>query len=83
MIVGYLAAILFIIFLCVGIYLFGYASRRADALYVTTLEVIIATFLLIPIIIISDKISFVELFTIPSKANWCWLGAAGICGFLG
>ncbi len=82
MLVGYIAAISFNICLCAGIFLFGYASRKASALYVTTLEVISATIFLLPIIIISDKISFNELFTRPSKENWLWLGAAGIFGFI-
>ena len=80
---GYIAAILFIICVCAGIYLFGYAARKADALFITTLEVVIAIVLLLPIIMVSDRISFFELFTKPHKENWLWLGGAGIFGFIG
>jgi hypothetical protein len=63
MLIAYLATLLFIICLTTGIYLFGYAARRATALYVTALEILFGNLLIIPIILLEDGISFSELFT--------------------
>ncbi len=79
----FFAALLFIISLTAGIYLFGYAARRADALYVTALEIVLGSILIIPIVLLSDGLHFSELFTKPQKENWLWLGAAGIFSFIG
>lgn len=78
-----LASFFFLICLTAGIYLFGYAARRADALFVTALEIILGCIFLIPVILFADNIGFQELFTKPQKENWLWLGAAGIFGFIG
>ncbi|MEJ7675003.1 MAG: hypothetical protein WKF59_20460 [Chitinophagaceae bacterium] len=83
MVFGYAASFLFIVCLCIGIYLFGYAARKADALYVISLEVILGCLLLTPLILLTDKISFLELFTKPEKEEWLWLSLAGILVFIG
>lgn len=83
MVLPYLASLLFIICLTAGIYLFGYTGRKANALYVTALEIILGSILLIPVVLFSEGLHFSELFTKPQKENWLWLGAAGIFGFIG
>jgi drug/metabolite transporter (DMT)-like permease len=83
MLAGYLLSFVFVVLLAAGIFLFGYASRRASTLYVVALEVILGWVLITPVILFTDVLSFSELFTKPSKENWLWLGAAAIVGFIG
>lgn len=83
MLTGYLASILYILLLATGIYLFGYAARRANALYVTFLEIVSACFIVTLIVLFIDRLSVADLFFKPSKENWLWLGAASVTGFVG
>lgn len=78
-----LASLLFLICLSAGIYFYGYAARKAAALYVVALEIICGCIVIIPIIFFLDGLNFSELFTKPQKENWLWLGAASLFGFIG
>ncbi len=79
----FFASLLFLICLTAGIYFYGYAARKASALYVVALEIICGTIVIIPIVLFLDGLSFSELFTKPQKENWLWLGAAAVFGFIG
>ena len=83
MLSGYIAAIVFLFCLTGGIYCFGYAARRTNAFWVAQLEVI-AGFLIVTIILLTtEKISVRNLVMKPGMQQWCWLGMAGITGYIG
>ncbi len=78
-----LSSFAFIVCLMAGIYFFGYAARRASALFVTALEIVFGSIILIPIVLLSEELSVAELITKPAKQQWLWLGAASYLGFVG
>ena len=80
---GYTAAFVYLLLLTAGIYLFAYASRRASALYVTALEIAAGTVASTVIILFTEKLGFLDLFTTPTAENWLWLGAAALTGYWG
>jgi len=83
MLVGYSLSFVFLLLLAAGIYLFGYAARRASPLYVTALEILLGIFVVTPIVLWADGLSVTEMFTKPSGHHWMWLGLSGVAGFLG
>ena len=83
MLSAYIAAILFIGCLCIGIYFFGYVTRHLSIFHIVALEIICGVILITPILIYYEKLSLSQLFMKPQKENWIWLGFAGIFGFIG
>ena len=79
---GYLAAFGVVILLIVGIYSFGYAAKHTSLLFVVLLETLFGLSLILPLLFFVDKIGFAEIFAIPTKQNWLWLGAAALLGFV-
>lgn len=81
--IGYAAAILFVVLLTAGIFCFAYAVKRSSAQFVVLLELLFGVILILPILLFSDELNFPEIFTLPNKSNWLWLALAGITGFAG
>ena len=80
---AYVAAFLFIACLCIGLYFFGYVTRRVAILQILSLEIICGALFITPILIFYENLSVSQLFMKPQKENWLWLGFAGIFGFIG
>ena len=79
---GYLGAFGVVILLIIGIYSFGYAVKQTSLLFVVLLETLFGLILILPLLFFVDKIGLYEIFTIPTKQNWLWLGAAALLGFV-
>lgn len=83
MIDGFVAALAFILALTAGIYFFGYAARQASVLYITALEIIFGSFIIIPLLLFSENLNIYDIAIKPDRENWLWLGAASLSGFIG
>ena len=79
---GYLAAFGVVILLIIGIYSFGYAAKQTSLLFVVVLETVFGLILILPLLFFVDKIGLYEIFTMPTKQSWLWLGAAALLGFV-
>ena len=79
---GYLAAFGVVLLLIIGIYSFGYAAKQTSLLFVVLLETVVGLVLILPLLFFVDKIGLAEIFTMPTKQNWLWLGAAALSGFV-
>ena len=82
MLTAYLLTFLFIICLTLGIYLFSYAVKYAPVFYVIALEIFFGLLLMTLILLFAENLSFTELFLMPDKNSWLWLGAAAVTGFI-
>ena len=80
---GYLAALFVVLSLTASIYLFSYAAKQSSLLYILFLETAIGLVLILPLLFFIDKLTLTEIFTKPTKENWCWLGAAAFFGYVG
>jgi drug/metabolite transporter (DMT)-like permease len=80
---GYLAAFSEILFLVVGIYCFGYASRKSSLLYVLFVETLIGLVIIFPLLLFFDKLTIKQILGTPQAGNWYWLSAASVFGFVG
>jgi drug/metabolite transporter (DMT)-like permease len=80
---GYVAAFLDVLLFAVGIYCFGYAARRSSLLYVLFLQTLFGLILIFPLLLFFDKLDVKQIFLSPKPANWYWLSAAAVFGFLG
>jgi drug/metabolite transporter (DMT)-like permease len=78
---GYLAAFAVVFLMIVATYCFGYVAKQASLLYLILLETFVGVVILLPLMVLIDKINIGEIFTRPTKENWLWLGAASIFGF--
>lgn len=76
-------ALLVVIMLTAGIYLFGYAARISSLLYVLFLETIIGLVLIFPLLIWVDHLSIAQIFSTANKENWYWLAGAAAFGYAG
>ena len=81
--VHYLLPILFLFALILGIYFFGYAARNYSLTLITSYEIIIGLILILPILLFYEGLSFHDLFFKPTKANYIFLGVAGLFGYVG
>ena len=79
---GYLAAFGVVILLIIGIYSYGYAAKQTSLLFVVVLETLFGLILIFPLLFFVDKIGLYEIFTMPTKQNRLWLGAAALLGFV-
>ena len=59
---GLVAALVVVVMLTAGIYLFGYAARKSSLLYVLFLETIIGLILIFPLLIWLDGLSVKQIF---------------------
>lgn len=64
----------------VGTFAFTIASKRADPAAVNRVRLFFAALLLSVVVVVFFKVSFVELFTLPTLGEWFWLGLSGIIG---
>lgn len=64
----------------VGTFAFTIASKRADPAAVNRVRLFFAALLLSVVVVVFFKVSFVELFTLPTLHEWFWLGLSGIIG---
>ena len=80
---GIIAALVVVLMLIAGIYLFGYAARLSSLLYVLFLETIIGLVLIFPLLIWVDHLSINQIFTSAHKENWYWLSGAALFGYVG
>lgn len=80
---GYLAAFSEILFLVIGIYCFGYASRKSSLLYVLFLETLFGLIIIFPLLLFFDKLTVKQILGAPQAGNWYWLAAASVFGFVG
>jgi drug/metabolite transporter (DMT)-like permease len=83
MILGYLSSLVFVFFLAISVFCFGYASRISSPFHVLFVETTISVVLILVLMLATEKISFAQVFTIPRKTNWLWLSMAGTSGFIG
>ena len=79
---GYVAAFSVVLLMVISVYCFGYIAKQATLLYLILLETLIGIVILLPMLVVFDKISLTQIFLIPTKENWLWLGAASIFGFV-
>ena len=80
---GYLAALFVVLSLTASIYLFSYAAKQSSVLHILFLETAIGLVLILPLLFFIDKLTLTEIFTKPTKENWCWLGSAAFFGYVG
>jgi drug/metabolite transporter (DMT)-like permease len=78
---GYLAAFAVVFLMIIATYCFGYVAKQASLLYLILLETFVGVVVLLPLMAIIDKVNIAKIFTIPTKENWLWLGAASVFGF--
>jgi drug/metabolite transporter (DMT)-like permease len=64
----------------VGTFAFTIASKRADPAAVNRVRLFFAALLLSVVVVLFFKVSFIELFTLPTFSEWIWLGLSGIIG---
>ena len=64
----------------VGTFAFTIASKRADPAAVNRVRLLFAALLLSVVVVVFFKVSFIELFTLPTFSEWIWLGLSGIIG---
>ena len=83
MLSGYLTAFAYLICLTASIFLFGYAARKATAIAITFLEVVLGLTFITLLLLFQQNLQLRELFTKPSAENWLYLGLAAISGFVG
>ena len=79
---GYLAAFGVVFLLIIGIYSFGFAAKQTSLLFIVLLETVFGLILILPILFFVNKIGFTEIFALPTKQNWLWLGTAALLGFV-
>ena len=77
---GLTAAFATLICWTVGTFAFTIASKRADPAAVNRVRLFFAALLLSVVVVVFFKVSFVELFTLPTLHEWFWLGLSGIIG---
>jgi drug/metabolite transporter (DMT)-like permease len=77
---GLTAAFATLICWTVGTFAFTIASKRADPAAVNRVRLLFAALLLSVVVVVFFKVSFVELFNIPTFGEWFWLGLSGIIG---
>ncbi len=77
---GLTAAFATLICWTVGTFAFTIASKRADPAAVNRVRLFFAALLLSAVVVLFFKVTFIELFTLPTFAEWVWLGLSGIIG---
>jgi drug/metabolite transporter (DMT)-like permease len=77
---GLTAAFATLICWTVGTFAFTIASKRADPAAVNRVRLFFAALLLSVVVVVFFKVSFIELFTLPTLGEWIWLGLSGIIG---
>lgn len=79
---GYFAAFAYLFCLASGIFLFGYAARRAAAVTITFLEVVLGFLFITLLLLFRQNLPVEVLLTKPTSENWLHLGLAALFGFV-
>ncbi len=77
---GLLAAFGTLICWTVGTFAFTIASKRTDPAIVNRVRLFFAAILLSFVVVLFFNVSLIQLFTLPTLAEWLWLGLSGIIG---
>jgi drug/metabolite transporter (DMT)-like permease len=77
---GILAAFATLLCWTIGTFAFTLASQRANPAAVNRVRLVFAALLLLLVVTIFYHISLVAIFTIPTLAQWFWLGLSGVIG---
>jgi drug/metabolite transporter (DMT)-like permease len=77
---GIIAAFLTLGCWTIGTLSFTKASKLSSPLSVNRVRLLYACIILTAVILVTGGLSFAELFSLPSAAQWIWLGISGIIG---
>jgi drug/metabolite transporter (DMT)-like permease len=83
MVIGFLAAFIFVLLLAISIFCFGYASKEADPSSLLCLATISSFILVFLLLVTVEKLPIQEVFSKPTVHNWFWLSTSAISGHIG